>query len=299
MSVEIKSYSDLETLWHKGRVEELASLLESSERIRNLEGFGEPAFQSILWLASSRGQLDLMRVCIKIGADVNYRDGGGDTPLLAAAGEGQGGAVKFLIENGANPNDERYLAPWPIHAAARSGDPQTVRALLMHGADPNQEDLDGNHPLDVAATWGRPLAVAELLTAGADPNQVDELDHPPLWHAIRSGCMSSVEQLVSAGASIDDTHTFGFFTIDLSRAARMGLSAIERSSKAYQEVGKITGLELAELMIRKPGARGVIHWDLCLEGEVWSGVYDDGIDRTPLRGGEYEVVFSYLKSIVS
>lgn len=52
--------------------------------------------------AAEGGHVQVVRMLVDAGADVNRADGGGFTPLMGAARTGHVGLVKFLLERGAN-----------------------------------------------------------------------------------------------------------------------------------------------------------------------------------------------------
>jgi RNA polymerase sigma factor (sigma-70 family) len=111
-----------------------------------------------LALAAHFGHLDVMRLLIDRGADVNrvatHRLA--VTPLHAALFGRQVGAALLLIERGADVALARGGSGWkragwtPLHYAASMGFSMLVQPLLDRGADPSRPDEDGKTPLDVA-----------------------------------------------------------------------------------------------------------------------------------------------------
>ena len=111
-----------------------------------------------LALAAHFGHLDVMRLLIDRGADVNrvatHRLA--VTPLHAALFGRQVDAALLLIERGADVTLARGGSGWkragwtPLHYAAGMGFSMLVQPLLDRGADPSRPDEDGKTPLDVA-----------------------------------------------------------------------------------------------------------------------------------------------------
>src|SRR5215204_4022065 len=111
-----------------------------------------------LALAAHFGHLDVMRLLIDRGADVNrvatHRLA--VTPLHAALFGRQVGAALLLIERGADVTLARGGSGWkragwtPLHYAASMGFSTLVQPLLDRGADRSRADEDGKTPLDVA-----------------------------------------------------------------------------------------------------------------------------------------------------
>jgi RNA polymerase sigma factor (sigma-70 family) len=111
-----------------------------------------------LALAAHFGHLEVMRLLIDRGADVNrvatHRIA--VTPLHAALFGRQIEAALLLVERGADVTLARggsgsKRAGWtPLHYAAGMGFPALVQPLLERGADPSRPDEEGKTPLDVA-----------------------------------------------------------------------------------------------------------------------------------------------------
>ncbi len=59
--------------------------------------------QSLTYAAAYAGRLELIRILIEAGVDINRPVATGWTPLLIAAAEGHGGVVAALLEAGADP----------------------------------------------------------------------------------------------------------------------------------------------------------------------------------------------------
>ncbi|KAF7952041.1 uncharacterized protein EAE97_001538 [Botrytis byssoidea] len=83
--------------------------------------------------ASSFGLGRWSQRLLKNGADVEIRDGTGNTPLFWAAKGGHTEIVSRLLDVGANPNIGGHDGPKPIHVAASSNHAGVVKLLLGAG----------------------------------------------------------------------------------------------------------------------------------------------------------------------
>jgi len=86
-----------------------------------------------------------------VPVDSIEKGGIGQTPLAGASGYGNLDMVKLLLKSGADPNlASGFHGTTPIIEAISSSkvNLEVVRFLLDAGADPNKADLDGNKPLD-------------------------------------------------------------------------------------------------------------------------------------------------------
>ena len=89
-----------------------------------------------------------------------------ETPLMLAALSNQLDVAKVLIERGAEVNRKGWA---PLHYAATRGHIAMMRLLLENNAYIDAESPNGTTPLMMAAYYGTPLSVKLLLEEGADP----------------------------------------------------------------------------------------------------------------------------------
>jgi RNA polymerase sigma factor (sigma-70 family) len=153
------------------RVRVLFSIDQHPEQLDtySLEGF------TALALAAHFGHLEVMRLLIDRGADVNrlatHRIA--VTPLHAALFGRQIEAALLLVERGADVTIARggsglKRAGWtPLHYAAGMGFRALVQPLLDGGADPSHADEEGKTPLDVAIDANHHDIVDVLRSRGA------------------------------------------------------------------------------------------------------------------------------------
>lgn len=129
-----------------------------------------------LQAAAEGGNMEVMNVILKAGADVNGPacQNYGRTALQAAAGRGNLEAVNFLLRAGADVNTApaECTGRTALRAAAEQGNLEVVGALLKAGADVNtpRGDSNGRAALQAAAEKGHLGVVNVLLAAGADAN---------------------------------------------------------------------------------------------------------------------------------
>ncbi len=129
--------------------------------------------ESPLWSVasspSSGDGVDVAKVLLEAGAEVDAADEDGVTPLLAATATGRGALVALLAESGADLNQRDPDGATPLQLAAEAGRTEVVAALVRRGADVNATTRGGHNALQLAVVEGHATAVRALLRAGADP----------------------------------------------------------------------------------------------------------------------------------
>ena len=93
-----------------------------------------------------------------------------ESPLMLAAINNQLQLAKVLIERGADVNKAGWTA---LHYAASKGHRDMMRLLMDHEAYIDSESENGTTPLMMAAYYASPLTVKLLLEEGADPTLVN------------------------------------------------------------------------------------------------------------------------------
>jgi uncharacterized protein len=102
--------------------------------------------------------------------NLNAQNNAGETALMLAAISNQLQLAKVLIEQGADVNKPGWT---PLHYAAAKGHREMMRLLLDNDAYIDSESANGTTPLMMAAFSTSPLAVKLLLEEGADPTLAD------------------------------------------------------------------------------------------------------------------------------
>ena len=129
------------------------------------EAVGDTALMS----AAAGGHLQVVRILLDAGTDVNARDRNSETALGIAAAAGHVEITRALLDAGADPNVSATFKPTALQRAASAGHLQIVRQLLAADAEVNARTPEGHNALSLAASGTHLEVVEVLLAAGASP----------------------------------------------------------------------------------------------------------------------------------
>jgi ankyrin repeat protein len=92
----------------------------------------------------ARHYLEIVKLLMKAGAEMEAKDSNGLTPLMYAASRAYVTSIaKYLIERGAAINASSANGDTPLMLAVRSGNHETIKMLLAAGAGTTMKNKDG------------------------------------------------------------------------------------------------------------------------------------------------------------
>jgi ankyrin repeat protein len=168
-----------------GKIEIMKAIIEKCIAINALNANGRNA----LHYAAEEGRLDIVKLLVENGADVNIdgKDWTKSTSAIELAANGGHLAIfQFLLENGTNL-ESKDIALQEINlfcAAAGSGKLEVVEQLIKKGIDINAFDTHSSNALLCAARKGRLDIVKFLLAKGADIECKDDRGETLLLKAV-------------------------------------------------------------------------------------------------------------------
>ncbi|KAN0135083.1 Ankyrin repeat-containing domain protein [Lactarius tabidus] len=218
-----------------------------------------------LGLTSYVGSVEVSRLLIRHGADVNTRTRDDWTPLNRASKQGHLNLVLFLIEIGADVNSPNHKGVTPLHSAASKGHLDIVKVLIESGADFIRHNDDSKTPLDLAFDNGElevlnflsgymagetspagmvkshmptlrprykpPNTTVQPLRKPREKDKRPDSERPSLHTASKDGWLAIIQSLLDRGS-------------DINERDNLGLTALHAAS----EYGK---LEVAKLLIER------------------------------------------------
>lgn len=154
-------------------------------------------FQASEFIDAARGgDVERVRSLLAEGAEIDTREDGGQTALIAAAGHGHGSVVRLLLEDGADVSLRTEDGVSALTAAKAAGAAAIVDMLRDAGARESLEEQ-----LDESIRAGDLEAVERLITDGVDVDALDTGDYQtPLMTAVELRQLDILLRLVEAGA---------------------------------------------------------------------------------------------------
>ncbi|MFH2052635.1 MAG: ankyrin repeat domain-containing protein, partial [bacterium] len=173
----------------------------------------------LVWTAREGGDLEMAKLLLRVGADVDAVDRFGASALELAAWRGFRTLVGILLDAGArfdvNPGMEQRL----LYMAASKGLDRLWTEVIASGA---VVDLSARRlPLSVhlAASGGSARIVVDLLEFGARPDSTDHFGWTPLHHAADRGRADVAAALAASDRVVDRRTVSGYTPLGLARAS--------------------------------------------------------------------------------
>ena len=129
--------------------------------------------------AAENGQLEMVRLLLGKGAEINAQSGYDGNALYVASSRGHELVVEILLDNGAEVNARGGGFGNALQAASAGGHEQVVKTLLDNGAEVNAQGGHYSNALYLASARGHEQVVKMLLNAGAYlPQEADLVLRP-------------------------------------------------------------------------------------------------------------------------
>jgi ankyrin repeat protein len=183
----------------------------------------DPERRTALHHASASGRVEVVRLLLDKGADVDAEDrcmyDKNTTmywrPLHYASAMGHKAVVELLLAKGSavdlDPMDGDGVEQ-PLHVACEHGHVDIVRLLLDAGADEDLEDLENTTPFLRAVEFGQEAVVTFLLDRGQHVDAMakdgDHIPRTSLGWAASHGQESMARLLLSKGANVKAVDMF-------------------------------------------------------------------------------------------
>lgn len=160
------------------------------------------------------GEVDSMRAILKTGVEVNFKDMNGDTVLACVLDNRDNShameIVKVLLQFGADVDTKNDRWETPLLIAVRINLENVAELLLELGCDAKARDLDSCCSLRYAAQNDNGKLTEMLLKFGADASlKTDRDEVTPLHMAVSSNSYHTAFTLLKHGCDLEVTNSLG------------------------------------------------------------------------------------------
>jgi cytohesin len=265
-----------------GRKESMEFLLSKGADIEARDGNGNTLLYLQACYSNRPDYLDVVKMALDRGANIESRGHSDCTPLNNAISCGRKEAAELLLARGADLHAMSKFGGTAVHGAMMQRQPEMVRWAVAKGI--------ALPPLHLAAYFGEMDRVRSLLNEGADINQKDIAQYTPLHCAVLGDNREIVQLLIDRGADIEarscgnETPLFcacswGYLEI-VKLLIGEGAELSARSGHRGEKWYKLTPLHLAALM----GRANVVQYLLAQGADIHTtcSCFDEE-DFTPLH----------------
>ena len=152
----------METQDQNGRSPLRLALLQRNDKIiKVLLIYGVKVSKGTFMMLALNGNPEIVKIMLDLWANIEHF---GCLIIVAALGKLE--VLKLLIKYGADVNESTYCTP--LHKAVEYNKGEIVSELLKNGANPNLQDTNGNTPIHEASR--QPEAMKLLLDEGINLN---------------------------------------------------------------------------------------------------------------------------------
>ena len=221
----------LQSVWdpaQDGRTDSLRKVLNALRDDSEWQPYKVVVLQRAMWVAARNDHVEVLRLLLENGAEVDSENRDGLTPLWVSSFTGSAEAAgilvqaKALVDGHYPPPPSPYLAGphrcfparyprsqsgvhygTPAHVATQGGHLCIVEMLVHGKADVHLSDYRGNTPVHYAAAIGHLEGVKFILAAKGDVNTVNWYKESPLHRAAYCNRLGVVEMLLRAKAEVN------------------------------------------------------------------------------------------------
>lgn len=225
---------------YSGNLDMVKMLVEAGADVNLPDGSGVvPLVRVIVSMHDTDAMLNYL---LESGAAVDGKDGSMSSPLHVAVSENDIKITEQLLESGANPDIVDDEGKNALFGAVENSNEKMILLLLSHGADINHEDDDGYTPLSLSCAKGNENLCKLLLENGAKSDGVyGVLGNTVLMEAVEGGNLNCVKLILRQGVNVNETNLEGDTALSLAIFYSMSLDIVEQLLNA----GAAPNVELA------------------------------------------------------
>ncbi|XP_071807493.1 uncharacterized protein [Asterias amurensis] len=184
----------------------VARELLTHQREEQLKAVRTDNGETPLHVACRKKDVDICKMLVDCGANVNIKNEEGHTPLHIAAWAGEEQILKTLYLAKADANILDKFDRSPLHIAAENGNTGTVELLVdKFKANVSARTKDGSTLMHVASQYGHPETALMFLKKGVPLHMPNKAGAVCLHAAAKRGHVAVVKSLLTKGSLVDAT----------------------------------------------------------------------------------------------
>ncbi|XP_060947904.1 ankyrin repeat domain-containing protein 6b [Limanda limanda] len=251
---------------HKGQADNVVQLINKGAKVAVTKYGRGP-----LHLAAYKGHIEVVRILLKAGCDLDIQDDGEQTALHRAAVVGNSDVISALIQEGCALDRQDKDGNTALHEVSWHGFSQSVKLLVKAGANVHAKNKAGNTALHLSCQNGHAQSSKVLLLGGSRPDSKNHLGDTCLHVAARYNHISMIRILLGAFCSVSEKNLAGDTSLHVAAAlnhkktVRLLLEAggdsricNKAGETALDKAREHNNLEVALLLTRAPQVQSYV-----------------------------------------
>uniref|UniRef100_A0A8C2ZUN6 Ankyrin repeat domain 6b n=1 Tax=Cyclopterus lumpus TaxID=8103 RepID=A0A8C2ZUN6_CYCLU len=189
---------------HKGQADNVVQLINKGAKVA-VTKYG----RSPLHLAAHKGHIEVVRILLKAGCDLDIQDDGEQTALQRAAVVGNSDVISALIQEGCALDRQDKDGNAALHEVSWHGFSQSVKVLVKAGANAHAKNKAGNTALHLACQNAHAQSCKVLLLGGSRPDNKNHAGDTCLHVASRYNHVAVIRILLGAFCSVSEKNLAG------------------------------------------------------------------------------------------
>ncbi len=179
-------------------------------------------FDEALIESANRSKVRRSEQWLDLGADINYSDSVGQTPLIAAIEDDANIDIIFmLLSRGADPDKAKKDKTTPLIEAINNRRSDIAEALLRYNANPNTPNQFGETPLILAAKNNDIELATLLLEKNANLKAVDRFNKTALQYATHPNFIQFLEKALAKQNAESSPHPLEASSLSTHQQSRL------------------------------------------------------------------------------